>query len=158
MAAKCPNAFVPSTDATSKPIPIRIKSACATASVATVSGQGARFIHGRAGSADDDDDLITTGDCVQNDLTNDRHHRYSSLMFAAAEKPSFMRYAIGNGVQVELQYFNLAAPDNGTLIILLSIFIAFGYVLAASASDAMVVKYTQREPWPSGFEFSSYSP
>ncbi|RQM21563.1 hypothetical protein B5M09_011933 [Aphanomyces astaci] len=76
----------------------------------------------------------------------------------SAEKPSFMRYAIGNGVQVELQYFNLAAPDNGTLIILLSIFIAFGYVLAASASDAMVVKYTQREPWPSGFEFSSYSP
>ncbi|RHY41086.1 hypothetical protein DYB34_013787, partial [Aphanomyces astaci] len=67
-------------------------------------------------------------------------------MFAAAEKPSFMRYAIGNGVQVELQYFNLAAPDNGTLFILLCIFIAFGYVLAASASDAMVVEYAQREP------------
>ncbi|RHZ01124.1 hypothetical protein DYB35_012410 [Aphanomyces astaci] len=46
----------------------------------------------------------------------------------------------------ELQYFNLSAPDNGTLYILLSMFIAFGYVLAASASDAMVVEYAQREP------------
>ncbi|RHZ35069.1 hypothetical protein DYB31_013411, partial [Aphanomyces astaci] len=45
-----------------------------------------------------------------------------------------------------LQYFNFSAPDNGTLFILLSMFIAFGYVLSASASDAMVVEYAQREP------------
>ncbi|ETV73875.1 hypothetical protein H257_11533 [Aphanomyces astaci] len=47
----------------------------------------------------------------------------------------------------ELQYFDLSAPDNGTLFILLfillSMFIAFGYVMAASASDTMVVEYAQ---------------
>ncbi|ETV63761.1 hypothetical protein H257_19307 [Aphanomyces astaci] len=42
--------------------------------------------------------------------------------------------------KLELQYFNFSAPDNGTLFILLSMFIAFGYVLAASALDAMVVE------------------
>ncbi|RHZ11621.1 hypothetical protein DYB37_013624, partial [Aphanomyces astaci] len=40
----------------------------------------------------------------------------------------------------ELQYFNFSAPDNGTMFILLSMFIAFEYVLAASALDAMVVE------------------
>ncbi|RHZ38240.1 hypothetical protein DYB26_012975, partial [Aphanomyces astaci] len=49
-------------------------------------------------------------------------------------------------VPPELQYFNLSAPDNGTLFILLSMFIAFGYVFAVSTSDAMVVEYAQREP------------
>ncbi|RQM25396.1 hypothetical protein B5M09_011206 [Aphanomyces astaci] len=37
-------------------------------------------------------------------------------------------------------------PNIGTLFILLSMFMAFGYVLAASASDVMVVEYAQRVP------------
>ncbi|ETW06030.1 hypothetical protein H310_03639 [Aphanomyces invadans] len=42
--------------------------------------------------------------------------------------------------------FNLAAPDNGSKFILLSMVVSFGYVLAACASDAMVVQYARREP------------
>ncbi|RHY73689.1 hypothetical protein DYB26_005838 [Aphanomyces astaci] len=42
--------------------------------------------------------------------------------------------------------FNLGAPDNGSKFILLSMVVSFGYVLAACASDAMVVQYAQREP------------
>ncbi|RHZ26100.1 hypothetical protein DYB26_008767, partial [Aphanomyces astaci] len=42
--------------------------------------------------------------------------------------------------------FNPAAPDNGGLFIILSMFVSLGYVTAACASDAMVVQYAQREP------------
>ncbi|RLO11931.1 hypothetical protein DYB28_006325 [Aphanomyces astaci] len=42
--------------------------------------------------------------------------------------------------------FNLSAPDNGGLFIILSMFVSVGYVTAACASDAMVVQYAQREP------------
>ncbi|KAF0699501.1 Aste57867_9923 [Aphanomyces stellatus] len=44
------------------------------------------------------------------------------------------------------KYFNLDAPDKGATFILLSVFVSFGYVLSACASDAMVVQYAQREP------------
>ncbi|KAF0699502.1 Aste57867_9924 [Aphanomyces stellatus] len=44
------------------------------------------------------------------------------------------------------KYFNLDAPDKGATFILLSVFVSFGYVTAACASDAMVVQYAQREP------------
>ncbi|KDO21700.1 hypothetical protein SPRG_13038 [Saprolegnia parasitica CBS 223.65] len=43
-------------------------------------------------------------------------------------------------------YFDLDAPNRGSLFILLSMFVSFGYVIAACASDAMVVEYAQREP------------
>ncbi|ETV90198.1 hypothetical protein H310_14964 [Aphanomyces invadans] len=43
-------------------------------------------------------------------------------------------------------FFNLSAPDNGGLFIILSMFVSLGYVTAACASDAMVVQYAQREP------------
>ncbi|KAF0708702.1 Aste57867_6256 [Aphanomyces stellatus] len=46
----------------------------------------------------------------------------------------------------QLQYFNQGAPDQGTTFIILSMFVSFGYVTAACASDAMVVEYAQREP------------
>ncbi|RHZ30887.1 hypothetical protein DYB37_012020 [Aphanomyces astaci] len=46
----------------------------------------------------------------------------------------------------ELQHYNFDAPDQGTKFIILSIFVSFGYVTAACASDAMVVEYAQREP------------
>ncbi|KAF0686745.1 Aste57867_21465 [Aphanomyces stellatus] len=42
--------------------------------------------------------------------------------------------------------FNLSAPDNGAMFIILSMFVSLGYVTAACASDAMVVEYAQREP------------
>ncbi|KAF0697326.1 Aste57867_11985 [Aphanomyces stellatus] len=42
--------------------------------------------------------------------------------------------------------FNVEAPNNGTLFIMLSMMVSFGYVTAACASDAMVVQYAQREP------------
>ncbi|RHY69222.1 hypothetical protein DYB38_007112 [Aphanomyces astaci] len=42
--------------------------------------------------------------------------------------------------------FNLSAPDNGALFIMLSMLVSLGYVMAACASDAMVVEYAQREP------------
>ncbi|ETV81918.1 hypothetical protein H257_05456 [Aphanomyces astaci] len=66
--------------------------------------------------------------------------------FCNREKTKFCGTPLEKVPKSELQYFNLAAPDNGTLFILLSMFIAFGYVLSASASDAMVVEYAQREP------------
>ncbi|ETV69446.1 hypothetical protein H257_14820 [Aphanomyces astaci] len=66
--------------------------------------------------------------------------------FCNREKTKFCSTPLEKVPKSELQYFNLTAPDNGTLFILLSMFIAFGYVLAASASDAMVVEYAQREP------------
>ncbi|RHY91375.1 hypothetical protein DYB26_008205 [Aphanomyces astaci] len=66
--------------------------------------------------------------------------------FCNREKTKYCSTQLEKVPKSELQYFNLAAPDNGTLFILLSMFIAFGYVLAASASDAMVVEYAQREP------------
>ncbi|KAH9157598.1 hypothetical protein LEN26_003175, partial [Aphanomyces euteiches] len=43
-------------------------------------------------------------------------------------------------------YFNLDAPNQGTMFILLSVLVSFGYVLADCAADAMVVEYAQREP------------
>ncbi|KAF0716556.1 Aste57867_2786 [Aphanomyces stellatus] len=46
----------------------------------------------------------------------------------------------------QLQYFNLDAPNNGTLFIVLSMLVSFGYVLSDCASDAMVVEYAHREP------------
>ncbi|RLO12375.1 hypothetical protein DYB28_012179, partial [Aphanomyces astaci] len=66
--------------------------------------------------------------------------------FCNREKTKFCGTPLEKVPKSELQYFNLTAPDNGTLFILLSMFIAFGYVLSASASDAMVVEYAQREP------------
>ncbi|RHY10392.1 hypothetical protein DYB36_010390 [Aphanomyces astaci] len=66
--------------------------------------------------------------------------------FCNREKTKFCGTPLEKVPKSELQYFNLAAPDNGSLFILLSMFIAFGYVLAACASDAMVVEYAQREP------------
>ncbi|RHZ32934.1 hypothetical protein DYB37_004355 [Aphanomyces astaci] len=66
--------------------------------------------------------------------------------FCNREKTKYCRKALEQVPAAELQYFNLDAPNNGTFFILLSMFIAFGYVLAASASDAMVVEYAQREP------------
>ncbi|OQR93631.1 Folate-Biopterin Transporter (FBT) Family [Achlya hypogyna] len=44
------------------------------------------------------------------------------------------------------EYFDLSAPDRGTLFTMLSMLVSFGYVTAACASDAMVVEYAQREP------------
>ncbi|KAF0710792.1 hypothetical protein AaE_012378, partial [Aphanomyces astaci] len=66
--------------------------------------------------------------------------------FCNREKTKYCATPLEKVPEPELQYFNLSAPDSGTLFILLSMFIAFGYVLAASASDAMVVEYAQREP------------
>ncbi|KDO27756.1 hypothetical protein SPRG_20394 [Saprolegnia parasitica CBS 223.65] len=43
-------------------------------------------------------------------------------------------------------YLNFDAPARGSTFIILSMFISFGYVIAACASDAMVVQYAQREP------------
>ena len=43
-------------------------------------------------------------------------------------------------------YFNLDAPQRGSLFTVLSSLVSFGYVTAACASDAMVVQYAQREP------------
>ncbi|ETV67806.1 hypothetical protein H257_16043 [Aphanomyces astaci] len=46
----------------------------------------------------------------------------------------------------DLHHFNLDAPPNqSTLFIVLSMFASFGYVIAACASDSMLVCYTQRE-------------
>ncbi|KAF0712446.1 hypothetical protein As57867_004817, partial [Aphanomyces stellatus] len=42
--------------------------------------------------------------------------------------------------------FNPSAPDSGTMFIMLSMLVSFGYVLSDCASDAMVVEYAQREP------------
>ncbi|KAH9149363.1 hypothetical protein AeRB84_007556 [Aphanomyces euteiches] len=44
------------------------------------------------------------------------------------------------------KYFNLDAPNNGTMFIMLSVLVSFGYVMADCAADAMVVEYAQREP------------
>ncbi|RHY00499.1 hypothetical protein DYB36_013159 [Aphanomyces astaci] len=66
--------------------------------------------------------------------------------FCNREKTKYCSTPLEKVPKSELQYFNLAAPDSGTLYILLSMFIAFGYVSSASASDAMVVEYAQREP------------
>ncbi|OQR99748.1 Folate-Biopterin Transporter (FBT) Family [Achlya hypogyna] len=44
------------------------------------------------------------------------------------------------------KYLNFDAPGRGSTFIILSMFISFGYVIAACASDAMVVQYAQREP------------
>ncbi|RHZ27234.1 hypothetical protein DYB37_012571 [Aphanomyces astaci] len=66
--------------------------------------------------------------------------------FCNREKTKYCSTPLEKVPKSELQYFNSAAPDNGTMFILLSMFIAFGYVLSASASDAMVVEYAQREP------------
>ncbi|ETV67821.1 hypothetical protein H257_16058 [Aphanomyces astaci] len=66
--------------------------------------------------------------------------------FCNREKTKYCGTPLEKVPKPKLQYFNFSAPDNGTLFILLSMFIAFGYVLAASASDAMVVEYAQREP------------
>ncbi|KAF0770613.1 hypothetical protein DYB25_004646 [Aphanomyces astaci] len=46
----------------------------------------------------------------------------------------------------EKELFNLGAPDQGSLFIILSMFVSLGYVTAACASDAMVTEYSQREP------------
>ncbi|EQC31456.1 hypothetical protein SDRG_11054 [Saprolegnia diclina VS20] len=43
-------------------------------------------------------------------------------------------------------YFNVDAPANGAKFIILSMVTSVGYVMAACASDAMVVQYAQREP------------
>ncbi|OQR83229.1 transmembrane protein [Achlya hypogyna] len=45
-----------------------------------------------------------------------------------------------------LQFYNLNAPNDGTTTIVLSVLVGFGYVMANSAADAMVVEYAQREP------------
>ncbi|KAF0696073.1 Aste57867_13154 [Aphanomyces stellatus] len=45
-----------------------------------------------------------------------------------------------------LPYFNLRAPDQGALFILLSMFVSMGYVIAECAVDAMIVQFGQREP------------
>ncbi|KAF0715209.1 Aste57867_3511 [Aphanomyces stellatus] len=73
---------------------------------------------------------------------------FSSLgePFCNREKTKFCGKPLEKVPKDELQYFNLDAPNNGTLYIILSMFTAFGYVLAASASDAMVVEYAHREP------------
>ncbi|KDO25645.1 hypothetical protein SPRG_08944 [Saprolegnia parasitica CBS 223.65] len=47
---------------------------------------------------------------------------------------------------VNASFYNLDAPDAGTSIIVLSVLVGFGYVMANSAADAIVVEYTQREP------------
>ncbi|OQR96944.1 folate-Biopterin Transporter (FBT) family [Achlya hypogyna] len=46
----------------------------------------------------------------------------------------------------EKRFFNVAAPANGAKFIVLSMVTSIGYVMAACASDAMVVQYAQREP------------
>ncbi|ETV75057.1 hypothetical protein H257_10657 [Aphanomyces astaci] len=51
-----------------------------------------------------------------------------------------------NATTKDLDLFNVNAPDNGGLFIILSMFVSLGYVTAACASDAMVVQYAQREP------------
>ncbi|KAH9142723.1 hypothetical protein AeNC1_019487, partial [Aphanomyces euteiches] len=38
------------------------------------------------------------------------------------------------------KYFNLDAPNNGTMFIMLSVLVSFGYVMADCAADAMVVE------------------
>ncbi|KAF0696848.1 hypothetical protein As57867_012375, partial [Aphanomyces stellatus] len=43
-------------------------------------------------------------------------------------------------------FFNLDAPNQGSLFILLSMLVSFGSVIAQSASDALVVEYAKREP------------
>ncbi|RHZ09344.1 hypothetical protein DYB26_009095 [Aphanomyces astaci] len=73
---------------------------------------------------------------------------FSSLgePFCNREKTKYCSTPLEKVPANELEHFNLTAPDNGRLFILLSMFVAFGYVLAACASDAMVVEYAQREP------------
>ncbi|KAF0691518.1 Aste57867_17281 [Aphanomyces stellatus] len=58
----------------------------------------------------------------------------------ACSKP----YSKASAADKEL--FNPSAPDNGTVFIMLSMLVSFGYVLADCAADAMVVEYAQREP------------
>jgi hypothetical protein len=43
-------------------------------------------------------------------------------------------------------YFNFEAPRRGSLFIILSSLVSFGYVTVACASDALVVQYAHREP------------
>ncbi|ETW09832.1 hypothetical protein H310_00292 [Aphanomyces invadans] len=43
-------------------------------------------------------------------------------------------------------HFNLDAPDQGSLFILLSMVASIGYIIAECASDAMIIQYAQREP------------
>ncbi|OQR85548.1 folate-Biopterin Transporter (FBT) family [Thraustotheca clavata] len=42
--------------------------------------------------------------------------------------------------------YDMEAPNRGMLFIMMSMLVSFGYVVAACASDAMVVQYAQREP------------
>ncbi|KAF0708602.1 hypothetical protein As57867_006277, partial [Aphanomyces stellatus] len=46
----------------------------------------------------------------------------------------------------QAKYFNFHAPDSGYKFIITSVFLCLGYMMAACASDAMVVQYAQREP------------
>ncbi|KAF0685676.1 Aste57867_22461 [Aphanomyces stellatus] len=66
--------------------------------------------------------------------------------FCNREKTDYCDKPLEKVPKEELQYFNFDAPNNGTLFILLSMFVSFGYVLSDCAADAMLVQYAQREP------------
>ncbi|KDO25657.1 hypothetical protein SPRG_08956 [Saprolegnia parasitica CBS 223.65] len=54
---------------------------------------------------------------------------------------------MANLTQAEIdEFFNLDAPGRGTLFIIMSMLVSFGYVIADCSADAMVVEYAQREP------------
>ncbi|KDO33496.1 hypothetical protein SPRG_02304 [Saprolegnia parasitica CBS 223.65] len=60
--------------------------------------------------------------------------------------PQVCARAYANASIPDRVYFNIDAPSNGAKFIILSMVTSIGYVMAACASDAMVVQYAQREP------------
>ncbi|RHY14906.1 hypothetical protein DYB25_009281 [Aphanomyces astaci] len=71
---------------------------------------------------------------------------YCNRQKAAARGSKACSKPFMNASLKDQDLFNLSAPDNGGLFIVLSMFVSLGYVTAACASDAMVVQYAQREP------------
>ncbi|RHX99055.1 hypothetical protein DYB25_008914 [Aphanomyces astaci] len=71
---------------------------------------------------------------------------YCNREKAAKRKSRACTKPYSNASLKDHDLFNLSAPDNGGLFIILSMFVSLGYVTAACASDAMVVQYAQREP------------
>ncbi|CAK4519129.1 unnamed protein product [Aphanomyces euteiches] len=72
---------------------------------------------------------------------------YCNIEKATAEgRPKACSKVYSKTNDTDKVYFNLDAPDNGTLFIMLSVLVSFGYVMADCAADAMVVEYAQREP------------
>ncbi|ETV64174.1 hypothetical protein H257_18903 [Aphanomyces astaci] len=66
--------------------------------------------------------------------------------FCDREKTKYCGKALETVPASELKHFNLSAPDQGMFYIMVSMVASIAYIIAACASDAMVVEYAQREP------------